>query len=168
MSNTTAIGHSSMASVIRMTAVVMILAAGVFPQTVRAQFKPDDPALYDTIMHMDSVFFGAYNTCTIHLQEYSDIYADSLEFYHDKGGLSTSKHDVVAATKRNICGKVTRELVPGSVEIYPIAGWGAIEIGFHRFHNNQEPNAHSRDGRFVICWHRTDKGWKITRVISLH
>jgi hypothetical protein len=124
--------------------------------------------LYATILRQDSLFFTAYNTCSVHLQEYADFYADSLEFYHDKGGLSTSKKGVVESTKKNICGKVSRELVAGSVEVYPIANYGAIEIGFHRFHNSEEPNAPSRPGRFVVVWHRTDKGWKITRVISLH
>lgn len=132
------------------------------------KYTPDDPALYDTIMRLDSTFFAAYNTCTIHLKEYGDFYADDLEFYHDKGGLSTSKKDVIEATRKNICGKVTRELVPGSVEVYPIANYGAIEIGFHKFHNNQEPNAPSHPGRFVCVWHHTDTGWKLARVISLH
>jgi hypothetical protein len=61
----------------------------------------------------------------------------------------TSKQDIIDATKRNICGKVTRELVKGSVEVYPIKNFGAIEIGLHKFHNNQEPvGTLSRVGRF--------------------
>jgi hypothetical protein len=44
------------------------------------------------------------------------IYADSLEFYHDKGGLMTSKQ-ASGRYERNICGKVTRELVKGSISI---------------------------------------------------
>ncbi|HWK02752.1 MAG TPA: helix-turn-helix domain-containing protein [Puia sp.] len=148
--------------------IVLSVISACCPQSVYAQFKPDDQALYDTILHQDSLFFGAYNTCSVHLQEYAAFYADNLEFYHDKGGLSTSKQDVVEATKKNICGKVTRELVPGSVEVYPIANFGAIEIGFHKFHNSAEPNAPSRAGRFVFVWHHVDNNWKITRVISLH
>jgi hypothetical protein len=149
--------------------LAMAISLGILlPQSGQAQYKPDDQPLYDTIVRQDSAFFGAYNTCTVHLQEYADFYADNLEFYHDKGGLMTSKQGVVDATKRNICGKVTRELVPGSMEVYPIANYGAIEIGYHRFHNSAEPNAPSRPGRFVMIWHRTDQGWKITRVISLH
>jgi hypothetical protein len=132
-------------------------------------YKPDDQKLYNTILHMDSVFFGAYNTCDVHLAEYAAIYSDSIEFYHDKGGVMTSKKDIVDATQRNICGKVTRELVPGSVEVYPINNFGAIEIGFHKFHNNQEKNAGpSRPGRFVVIWQYTNNEWKIRRVISLH
>jgi hypothetical protein len=152
----------------RLAITVLVVTGALLPQIGQAQFKPDDPALYDTILHQDSLFFGAYNTCSVHLQEYADFYAENLEFYHDKGGLSTSKKDVVESTQKNICGKVTRELVGASVEVYPIAKYGAIEIGFHRFHNSAEPGAPSKPDRFVVVWHRTDKGWKITRVISLH
>jgi hypothetical protein len=49
----------------------------------------------------------------------------------------TSKKDIINATKKNICGKVTRELVKGSIEVYPVKDFGAIEIGLHKFHNNQ-------------------------------
>jgi hypothetical protein len=73
------------------------------------------------------------------MDKQSAIYGDSLEFYHDKGGLMTSKQGILDATKRNICGKVTRELVKGSIEVYPIKDYGAVEIGLHKFHNNQEP-----------------------------
>jgi len=147
----------------------LFAVALIAPRTTVAQYTPDDPVLYDTIMRMDSIFFAAYNTCNVHLDEYASMYTDDLEFYHDKGGLMTAKKDVVASTKKFVCGKVTRELVPGSVEVYPIANYGAVEIGFHKFHNNTEPpDTPSHAGRFVLVWRHTDKGWKIARVISLH
>src|ERR1700744_1522446 len=77
-------------------------------------YKPKSQALYDTIVHMDSVYFNAYNSCDMATQ--AVIYSDSLEFYHDANGLSTSKQDMLKALKENICGKVTRVLVPGSIE----------------------------------------------------
>ena len=132
-------------------------------------YKPDDPLLYDTIVKLDSIFFDAYNSCLINLDKYASFYFDSIEFYHDKGGLNRSKTAIVEATKRNICGKVTRELVKGSIEVYPINGYGAVEMGLHIFHNNQEPlPKHPKVGRFVIIWEQTTNGWKISRVISLH
>jgi len=146
----------------------LLLTFNVCLTKAQAPFKPDDQALYDTIMRQDSLFFGAYNTCSVHLDTYAAFYADSLEFYHDRGGLSTSKQQVVEATRKNVCGKVTRQLVPGSVEIYPIPGFGAIEIGYHTFHNSAEPNAIPHPGRFVFVWQRQKDRWKITRVISLH
>lgn len=132
-------------------------------------YHPVEQQLYDTIVKLDSLFFDAYNTCSVNLDKYATFYADSLEFYHDQGGFSNSKQDVVDATKRNICGKVTRELVKGSIEVYPIKDFGAVEVGLHMFHNNQEPPPkHPKVGRFIVIWHLAESGWKISRVVSLH
>lgn len=132
-------------------------------------YKPDNQQLYDTIVQLDSLFFGAYNTCNINLDKYGLFFSDNIEFYHDQGGLLTSKQDIIDATKKNICGKVTRELVKGSIEVYPIKNFGAVEIGLHKFHNNQEPvGTPSKIGRFVIVWENKHDEWKIKRVVSLH
>ncbi len=128
-------------------------------------YKPDDKALYDTIVYLDSVLFEAYNNCR--LDRFEKYFSENIEFYHDKGGLTTSKKELIEALKNNICGKVTRELVPGSIEVYPIAGYGAVQMGSHRFHNIRE-NSTSRPGKFVHTWRRENGEWKITRVISLH
>jgi len=122
--------------------------------------------LYQTVVQLDSAFFNAYNTCDIERQ--AEFYSDSIEFYHDKGGLTTSKQQILDATRKNICGKVTRELVRGSIEVSPVPGYGAVEIGMHMFHNNQEKNQVPHPSRFVIIWRNKDGKWSITRVISLH
>jgi hypothetical protein len=150
---------------------ILFWAACGTQKTYLATNKPDDAQLYRAILAQDSAFFEAYNTCHLDqkLIEYAAFYSDSLEFYHDKGGVMTSKAAVVAGTKKNVCGKVTRELIKGSVEVYPIANFGAIEIGWHKFHNNTEkPDTPSNAGRFVIVWQNKNNQWKITRVISLH
>ena len=145
----------------------LLIAAAAHAQTgnVPYHYTPDDTALYNTIVHMDSVFFNAYNHCDMSKQ--AELYADSIEFYHDKGGLMTSKQDLLAATQKNICGKVQRLLVPGSIEVYPIHGFGAIEIGLHKFHNLVEQSV-SREGKFIMIWRYRDQHWQITRVVSLH
>ena len=131
------------------------------------KYKPDSQKLYDTIVRLDSIYFHAYNTCD--LEKQAAMYSDSLEFYHDKTGLMTSKPDLMDAIKKNICGKVTRELVKGSIEVYPIYGYGAVEMGMHKFHNNEEKKGTpSHAGKFVIIWENRNNEWKIKRVISLH
>lgn len=131
------------------------------------KFTPDDPELYNTIVQMDSIFFNAYNNCDLDKQ--AEIYSDSIEFFHDQGGLMTSKKELLDGTEKYICGKVTRELVQGSIEVYPIKGYGAVEVGFHKFHNNQEEaETPSKIGRFVIVWKAKNDTWEITKVISLH
>jgi hypothetical protein len=129
-------------------------------------YKPQSQALYNTIVQMDSIYFSAYNACDMDKQ--AAIFADSIEFYHDGSGLETSKKALLAAIKENICGKVTRVLVKGSIEVYPIPNFGAVEIGLHRFINHAENNAVSKPDKFVIIWRNQNGRWQITRVISLH
>lgn len=129
-------------------------------------YTPKSQELYNIIVRMDSLYFTAYNTCDMATQ--TSLYADSIEFYHDGGGLQTSKKALLAAIKQNICGKVTRVLVKGSIEVYGIPGFGAIEIGLHRFINHQESETPSKPGRFVMFWRYRDGKWQITRVASMH
>jgi hypothetical protein len=132
-------------------------------------YKPDDQKLYDTIVKLDSIFFDYYNSCDVNFDKYAAFYSDSLEFYHDKGGFDNSKQNVLEGTKKYVCGKVTRELVKGSIEVYPIKGYGAVETGLHRFRNRGEKeNTVSEPGKFIILWQQKNNEWKITRVISLH
>lgn len=146
--------------------IVLFACSSPKPAFVPSAYPEGSASLYDTIVRMDSILFHAYNTCDI--KTYSDLFSEDLEFYHDKGGLQTSKAESVEAFKKNVCGKVTRELLPGSIEVSPVPNFGAIEIGVHRFHNSQEPNAPGHYARFVIVWKREKGGWVITRVISLH
>ncbi|OIQ28485.1 MAG: DUF4440 domain-containing protein [Bacteroidetes bacterium MedPE-SWsnd-G2] len=129
-------------------------------------YEPVDKTLYDEILAMDKMYFDAYNACDMKTQE--ALYSDSIEFFHDKGGLSTSKQDILDAIEKNICGKVTRALVEGSVEVYPIKDYGAVEIGYHKFYNKQEPDAVSKAVKFIVVWENENGNWLIAKVISLH
>jgi hypothetical protein len=136
-------------------------------QTGLPKYSPESKELHDTVARLDSIFFDAYNTCKLHVFE--ELISDSIEFYHDRGGLSTSKKELILALKNNICGKVSRELLKGSIEVYPIPNYGAVQMGVHRFHNNQEPpDAPYRYSKFVHTWHRINNQWRLERVISLH
>lgn len=129
-------------------------------------YKPQSQALYDTIAHLDSVFFNAYNNCDLDVQ--AAMYDDSLEFYHDKGGLMTDKTQILADTKKYVCGnKVSRLLVKGSIEVYSINNYGAVEMGLHRFHNGVE-NTTAEPSKFIIFWQNKDGRWTIKKVVSLH
>lgn len=122
--------------------------------------------LYKKVLELDKTLFDAYNSCDIETQ--AQLMDEDLEFYHDKAGLATSKADVLKSIEQNICGKVTRTLVKNSVEVHEIKGFGAVEIGMHKFYNNQEPNAESKPSRFITIWKNTNSNWTLTRVISLH
>ncbi len=92
--------------------------------------------------------------------------SDDLEFYHDQTGLSVGKAPFLAGIKQNICGKVKRELLPQTLEVYPLKAYGAVEIGIHRFHHPAHPEDGTGDAKFVMLWRNKDGTWKVTRVIS--
>jgi len=121
--------------------------------------------LYNKVVELDSIFFQAYNNCDLATQ--AAFYSDSIEFFHDKGGLQTSKKQILADTEKYICGKVTRAVIQGSIEVSPIPGYGAVELGSHTFYNIAQ-NTTSNPGKFVIIWKNNNGNWSITKVISLH
>ena len=130
------------------------------------KYKSSDIKLHNEIVKMDAKYFNAYNTCDMKTQ--AEIYDEDLEFFHDKGGLTTSKSDILKSLENNICGKVTRTLIKGSIEVYPIKDYGAVQIGYHKFFNKEEPNAKSIPSKFIVIWKNKNNSWKITKVISLH
>ena len=132
----------------------------------RNDYTIENQELFNTIKDLDAKYFNAYNSCDIETQ--SEMIPDNFEFYHDKGGLMTSKEDFLKALKTNICGKIKRTLVEGSVEVYSINNYGAVQIGYHRFFNNQEPDAISNPSKFIVIWQKTNDSWKMARVVSLH
>jgi hypothetical protein len=117
-----------------------------------------------TIAALDKKLFDAYNTCDLHTL--GSLIEDGLEFYHDKTGLAVGKQPFLDAINNNICpGKVQRTLVPGSLEVYPLNDYGAVEIGVHRFHHPGDPQ-NVGEAKFVTIWHYQDGAWKISRAIS--
>ena len=120
-------------------------------------------ALFVKVKSLDTQLFDAYNHCD--LTTLGAIVSDDLEFYHDQTGLSVGKAPFLAAIKQNICGKVQRELLPQTLEVYPLKGYGAVEIGVHRFHHPGDPG-NGGDAKFIMLWQNKDNAWRLTRVIS--
>lgn len=145
--------------------VLSLLAApliGVAQSAPEKTTVAPDP-LFQTISALDTKLFDAYNHCD--LDTLGAMVADDLEFYHDKTGLSVGKQVFLDAIKNNICGKVHRILVPGTLEVYPLKGYGAVEIGVHRFTHPGIDNELG-EAKFITLWQNKDGSWKITRVIS--
>jgi len=129
----------------------------------RAQSSATPQSLFDTVQSLDTKLFDAYNHCD--LTTVSSMVAEDLEFYHDVTGFSAGRQSLLDGLKENICGKVTRELVPGTLEVYPIAHYGAVEIGVHRFHHPGDPT-NIGEAKFITLWQNEDGVWKITRALS--
>jgi len=118
-----------------------------------------------TIATLDAALFDAYNRCD--LEKFGSFIADDVEFYHDQGGVTLGKEDLIASVRKNICGKVSRELLPRTIQVYHMKGYGAVEMGVHRFHHpGHDDTEPVGEGKFIQLWRYKDGAWKITRVIS--
>ena len=114
---------------------------------------------------LDAALFDSYNKCD--LDKFASYFVDDVEFYHDQGGLTLGKTALTDSVKKNICGKVTRELVPGSLKVFHMTGYGLLETGVHRFHHpGHEDTEGVGEGQFIHLWQYKDGAWKVTRVIS--
>lgn len=160
------IGMSSLSKTLYFILFIIVAGCSTSKKIADPKYIPESQELYNTVVRLDSLFFDAYNTCKPEVMD--SLIAEDVEFYHDRGGLNTSKKDLVEALKKNICNKVTRHLKPGSIEVYPVPDYGAVEMGKHAFFNKEEPNEPMHYSKFVQLWKNTNGKWQMTRVISLH
>lgn len=150
--------------------VSVILLVFIFNiQTVRSQNVTaggEDTKLYQAIAHMDSVVFNAFNTHN--LEVLKSVFATNVEFYHDKGGLSDYNSTISSFKKLfEVNPGLRRELVQGTLEVYPVPGYGAVEIGIHRFVHTENGKEVVGTFKFIHIWQFKDNQWKATRVISV-
>lgn len=141
----------------------------VRPLPSNAQTAPGPPPreeLPRTLAALDAALFDSFNRCE--LEKFASFFADDVEFYHDKGGLTRSSKSLVESIRTNICGKVRREVIAESLEAHPVPGFGAVQMGTHRFFELRSGQAPAPVGlaRFIHLWQYKDGAWKITRVIS--
>jgi hypothetical protein len=145
-----------------LAAALVLFSAAALPTP--AQSSPQDP-LYQTIAKLDADLFGAMNKCD--MEKFSSYWAEDLEFYQDKDGLSLGRKAMVDATRKNVCGKFLRQLAPGSLEVHSISGYGALEIGTHRFlHPYAQDHGLIGEARFINVWRLKDGHWQVTRSFS--
>ncbi|NQX41136.1 protein of unknown function [Pedobacter steynii] len=146
-----------------------ILLSLIFSSGLKAQGKAyvmKDAELYRTIAHMDSVCFDAFNARD--LKTLSHVFAENVEFYND-GGKVTNYQQTMESFKKmfasNAASPLKRTLV-GSIEVYPLKDFGAIEVGVHQFTHVENGKEEIGIFKFVQVWELKNGAWKMTRVIS--
>jgi hypothetical protein len=125
------------------------------------------PALSSTIAALDRQVFDAFNHCDLpgRLEQHAGFFDPDVEFYHDTGGVTWTRDDMLANTRKYVCGRYRRELLAGSLQIFPVKDFGAIEQGTHRFCGVADNQCEGL-ADFTIVWRLNRDGWRITRVLS--
>ena len=135
------------------------------PHDTSSGGEPASSALYREISDRDVALTAAFNAHD--LRALMALFADDVEFYHDTGGLQ--HYAEVRAGFGNLFGRndgIRRNLVAGSLRVFPIKGYGAIELGSHRFCHEENAKEICGTFAFVQLWRQSDAGWKIARVVS--
>lgn len=145
----------------------ILLAAATAPVSVQVDPAPAADPLFETIATLDTEVFAAFNACSDPAQfdKHAGYFAPDVEFYHDTGGVTWTRDAMLANTKQYVCGHFRRELITGTLEVFPVKEFGAIARGSHRFCQFDSGQC---DGMadFTIVWRQQDGQWTITRVLS--
>lgn len=157
----------------RTTMLLLFCLLGLFSMRASAQDgvppldKINSQAELDkAITELDTELFDAYNHCD--LPKFASLLDENVEFYHDQGGVTLGREKLTESIKNNICtGDTQRVLVPGTLKIYYMKGYGAIEMGVHRFlHPKTEAVNGTGEASFINLWEYKDGAWKLTRALS--
>jgi ketosteroid isomerase-like protein len=157
--------------------IAILLVVGVpvraqdVEQAAAKKKRASSGELFETIARADAAVFEAFNAHDI--ERLMAMFTDDLEFYDDGDGLNDyakTKADFVklfAGTP-----DIRRELLKETLEVYPLKGYGAIEVGEHRFCHEEKGDG-ARAARmdcgvmkFSMVWRQAGEKWKLARVLS--
>ncbi|WP_313320960.1 nuclear transport factor 2 family protein [Stenotrophomonas sp.] len=149
----------------KLLSLLLLLSPLAIPAAQAAEASKDN--LHDTIAALDHGMFDSFNHCSdpAQFEKHAGYFDPAVEFYHDNGGVTWTREAMLANTRNNVCGHYTRQLLPGTLEVFPIKDFGAIARGQHQF---CDLNGEHCDGLadFVIIWRLRDGQWQATRVLS--
>lgn len=126
--------------------------------------------LFNQIQKLDSALFSLVYNCD--KEKIESFFTEDLEFYHDKGGLTTTRAAFMENQQKNFCGErpfyLRREVVPGTMKVFPMNNYGAVQSGEHVFYVRNAEGKEVLDGkaRYTHLWKFKDGHWRLSRVIS--
>lgn len=136
-------------------------------QAARKKQQATSGELYDTIAALDAQVFGAFNAGDV--DRLMGWFTPDLEFYDDGGdggpeGYAKVKEDFGKLFKN--VPDLRRERLPGTLEVYPLRGYGAIAVGAHRFCHEENGKQDCGVTKFSMVWRKTGETWQLARVLS--
>jgi len=142
----------------------IFIYAGAVAQNEKKEVISKNELFYK-IASLDSLLFNAYNSKNLELMK--TFFTKDLEWYQDNGGLI--HFEKVFANFQSIFNRdydLKRNLLKETLEVHPIEGYGAIEIGQHQFKHIENGKLEVGTFKFLMIWKNDQGSWKIARVIS--
>ena len=151
---------------ILLAASATISAQDAEQQAAAKKKKATSGELFETIARADAAVFDTFNAHDV--TRLMAMFTDDLEFYDDGDGAPKGAGQVKEDFGKLFASvpDLRRELVPGTMEVYPLAGYGAIEVGEHRFCHEENGKADCGTTKFSMVWRHVGDKWKLSRVLS--
>jgi ketosteroid isomerase-like protein len=125
----------------------------------------DAKALHALVLELDRAMFDAFNGHDV--DALMSFFADDLEFFHDKDGLLDHAQVKIGFTRVFASNPdLRRELVPDTVEVHPLPGYGALQTGRHRFCHTENGKADCGTFSFAQVWRWAGGEWQVARELS--
>ena len=150
--------------------MIRALLAALVALTLPQAPAPDPAA---AVGERDAAFWRVYNACDT--GAFRGFFTNDVEFYHDRGGLTSGLEALDGSLRKNLCGgdtRLRRAPVDGTVRISILrqgdAVYGAIVSGEHVFYVTQPGKPEFLDGhaRFANLWRLQDGVWRMSRILS--
>ncbi|MEZ5998585.1 MAG: nuclear transport factor 2 family protein [Hyphomonas sp.] len=133
------------------------------------------PELKAAVLKADSELFAAvFDACDADLA--GTMMTADVRFLHDKWGEIANSRDALVDVFRGGCERqaagtdfrARRERVEDTIEVYALAGIGALETGVHRFYAlpPDGPPKLTETGRFIIVWKQDGETLRMSETIS--
>ncbi|MDQ0248831.1 hypothetical protein J2W22_000878 [Sphingomonas kyeonggiensis] len=153
----------------------MFLAAAFSLVLFQSVPASPDPALLAEVKAADSALFETFfERCEP--TRMAAMVTPDLEMYHDKGGVVATSREGFVALYAKECERrkapdswrSRRALVPETLHVDPVPGYGAIEEGDHVFYERKGDGPEKLVGKahFVHLWKKTPDGWQAARILS--
>jgi hypothetical protein len=139
---------------------------------------PPQPQLSEQIAKADAELFKLFFEGPCDTPRFRAMLTDDVEFYHDKAGFNVRKPADFTAMFEQRCNDLKdptkwrsrRVLVPGTMHVDPVPGWGAMEVGDHVFYERHGAKGEEKlvgKASFAMVWVLGPDGkWRISRVLS--
>ena len=147
--------------------IVILSSLYALAQTTPSSSRQEVEA---AVLENDSLFWITFNNCDIAAME--KFFTEDMEFYHDRSGLTATLETFLNNTRTGLCGtpnwRLRREVVEGSLKVFPMDNYGAILYGEHVFYiiENNQPGRLDGLAKFTHLWKYSDGAWRMHRILS--
>jgi hypothetical protein len=96
-------------------------------------------------------------------------FTSDLEFYHDNSGLAGYDSTMMGFARlftQPGTANMRRDIVPGTLEVYPLGEFGLLEICQHRFCHTENGKEECGTFKNIMIWRKEGNDYKVSRVIS--